>query len=258
MKLITIKSFKDRLLKKKFKQNKNNLFFFFHLNDDLSLIVKFINIKNELYLELSLKNTQGASNVDSYLLNYIQSDMDALLRDLINISKYSIKEFDILIDGAINKFKNETIKDVAKVANARRKKFINFFDSELSKLEFIKTGNIWNKTVSKRYNLSFELVKTIFNDTYSAIFKLTPVEFELYNCFFLKLKVGDVDLIDYQTVDYDALLASLNLVINNYLLVMISSKISDLGKMRFMVDNSSCDHKRCKRCFVKAESINDR
>lgn len=249
LKSSVIKYYKALLLKKKYTLNKNQLFYYF-IHEGCTSIVKIEeNEKIKVEFILTKRNYKEIKEENKYLHQVTREDYFPTLRFVQYFEGKDTTLFEKFLV-SFEPYYELPMASITKQATEKRKKFIEFFSSPLLELGFERKENAWNISLSKKYIMTFEIVKTILDDAYNINLKINPIENELFNCMFVRLNYENDYTIDYQLVNYNILENIFNNLIEKFIKPILSHTILELGKNQLIQDHSSCDHYRCKRCWL--------
>ena len=70
-------------------------------------------------------------------------------------------------------------------------------------------------------------------------------------CYHTRVNTNNKGIYNWQVITEDNFTELMNIIINNYLLPIISTSISELGKKTEISFGCACDRKKCSNCWVE-------
>ncbi len=231
---------------------------FFRLETEKTAFILNLSLVENAYLHVEYGLTSTAffafgEGDRKFFLDMGQEGNDCTLRASVDICG----EEDVpAAEEAIRSFYreyHETEKDaLLELARQRRKEFIGQIAALLKPLKFRKKGNRWQKTLENGLILEFYAQKSAFSDQYYFNIDLGPDPGKLpYACMRSRIVAGGTDIYDWQLLDREALLKTIETGIEQYILPFLGPDFSALGRENWVWKKCTCNRTRCASCWVE-------
>lgn len=137
-------------------------------------------------------------------------------------------------------------------AKEERKAFIAQVGALLKPHKFRKKGNIWIKQLENGFVLEFHAQKSSFSDEYYFNVSFASVGKALpFGCYRTRITAGGNDLFDWQLLDREALLHTMENGIRQRLLPFLETPLSQLGREEWIWESCACNRTACGHCWVE-------
>ncbi|MBE6922810.1 MAG: DUF4304 domain-containing protein [Ruminococcaceae bacterium] len=142
--------------------------------------------------------------------------------------------------------------ELLNIAREERKEFIAQVGAILKPHKFRKKGNIWTTQVENDFILEFHAQKSSFSDEYyfNIHFYSRKVS-QPFGCFYTRVTAGGSDRFDWQLLERDALLRTLESGIRQRLLPFLTTPLSNLGRENWIWQSCACSRNACVHCWVE-------
>jgi len=136
-------------------------------------------------------------------------------------------------------------------AKSERKAFLSQVGALLKPYKFRKKANLWTKNTETGLTLEFHAQKSGFSDEYYFNIRVFPTGQSPYpGCFQTRVTAGGSELFDWQLLDRQALLATLENGIRERLLPFLREPPEEMGKRKWVWQCCACRRTCCEHCWV--------
>lgn len=177
---------------------------------------------------------------------------DINIRSMI---KYKLNDNEEFIYNKIRDFYIEYFNlskdEILSLKKEKQKIFIGKINDRLKPLGFKKKNTIWTKKLEQNLFLEFNAQKSQFSDEYYFNISLYNNDLKYPTCFDTRLTFNDKQIFDWQILSEEDLNQILDILINRYLLLIISTPLNQLRKVKSDYFKLKCSKKVCKECSFK-------
>lgn len=249
-----IQKYKKLLLEAGFSEaKKNSLHYFKETNNYVAFIVDIVDGDGiEIYYGFASTAFTRIKGDGTALINHGVSKDDIALRQKTRI--YSEKD-ELCAEQAIceyyQKYRNVSKEQLLILAKEKRKNFIDSINDKLKPLGFKKKNSNWTRALNDEYYVSFYAQKSAYSDRYYFNIYIGLFGTNDYgDCFYTRVSPGN-DTIDWQLISAQEFMFWLNSVIENILMPIITTPLSELGARNKTWEGCTCQRNKCENCWVQ-------
>lgn len=194
----------------------------------------------------------------------MKGDEDSLIRLGIWNEDINIRERIVILDESdtrvnvdcigemYNKYKHVEKEELLEIAKKKRKEFINKIAVRLKPLGFKKKGNTWKRLLQDEHYLMFDAQKSSFSDEYYFNVNIYNEECDSYvGCFYCRVYPNELCPLDWQLISDDDFVWFLENEVTDFLLHIINTPLSELGKESTICKGCMCERDKCDNCWVE-------
>lgn len=185
----------------------------------------------------------------------IEKGVDSVDINVRNKIRYKLNDNEELIYNKIRDFYLEYFNlskdEILSLKKDKQKIFIGKINDRLKPLGFKKKNNIWTKELDQNLCLEVETQKSQYSDEYYFNISLYNIALKYPTCFDTGLTLNEKQIFDWQILSEEDLNQILDILINRYLLLIISTPLNQLRKVKSDYFKLKCSKKVCKECSFK-------
>lgn len=137
-------------------------------------------------------------------------------------------------------------------AKGLRKEFLAQVGALLKPHKFRKKGNFWTKQLERGLLLEFQAQKSAYSDQYYFNITCKPAGKRLpFGCYQSRVTAGGTDIFDWQLLDRQALLSTLEKAMAQKLLPFLTGVPEILGREKWVWEGCCCRRICCESCWVE-------
>lgn len=255
------KEFKKKLLKNGFEEAKfykeNRVCKYKYYKEtiiDVAFIVNLEVFNNKIEIHYGYASTAFTkmTGCAETLKKYGVDSADINLR---NMQVYSYGDNENLLSADIKMFYDQYFNlskdDILAVAKEKKKSFLNKINEYLKQLNFKKKNTIWTRSLEEDYYLEFYAQKSQWSDEYYFNIFISKINGHPLGCYHTRVNTNNKGIYNWQIITEDNFTELMNSIIDNYLLPIINTPISELGIKKEISIGCACDRKRCSSCWIE-------
>lgn len=221
---------------------------------DVAFIVNLEVFNNKIEIHYGYASTAFTkmTGCEDTLKKYGVDSSDINLRNMLI---YSYGDNENLLYTDITKFYDQYFNlskdEILATAKEKKKTFLNKINEYLKQFNFKKKNTTWTRSLEENYYLEFYAQKSQWSDEYYFNIFISKDNGYPLGCYQTRVNTNNKGIYNWQVITEDNFTELMNSIINNYLLPIINTPISELGKKTEIYIGCACDRKKCSGCWVE-------